>query len=403
MSSFLGVPVLRGGDAWGVIYCAEQSGGAFTAEHEQLLVLLSGWASIAVQNAELYARSQADRDELEHALLAYRAAREVAQAIGSDLELGHVLELISERCRPLVRASTVLVLPGDALTDPVGIVEQLSDEERAHWSALGASNPSSALLVPMLYRGTPVGVLAAFREAGSEPFTIADQELLESYAASAATRITISRSVRRERLNDAVAAADAERLRWARELHDQTLQGLAGLRLLLTSGGKEIADQAVAIIDEEIASLRAIVADLRPPSLESEGWSGALEALVARQRRPGGPKITLTVDPQTEEAPPDILAEAFRIVQEALTNALRHAAASVVSIDVSCAAHQLAVCVRDDGRGFDPSEPGGGGMGLVGMRERVELAGGTLEVRSGADGTSVVVLLGARGSAIESS
>jgi signal transduction histidine kinase len=255
----------------------------------------------------------------------------------------------------------------------------------------------------MLYRGTPVGVLAAFREAGSEPFTIADQELLESYAASAATRITISRSVRRERLNDAVAAADAERLRWARELHDQTLQGLAGLRLLLTSGGKEIADQAVAIIDEEIASLRAIVADLRPPSLESEGWSGALEALVARQRRPGGPKITLTVDPQTEEAPPDILAEAFRIVQEALTNALRHAAASVVSIDVSCAAHQLAVCVRDDGRGFDPSEPGGGGMGLVGMRERVELAGGTLEVRSGADGTSVVVLLGARGSAIESS
>ncbi len=425
MSSFLGVPVQRGDEVWGVIYCAEQADGAFTAEHEELLVLLSGWASIAVANADLYERTEADRAELEHVLRAYRASREVAQAIGSDLELDHVLELIAERARPLVRASTVLVLledghrvvvaagAGHAVSDALprtappfvnheqrsAVLDRLDDEGQAYWATLGAPGAASALIAPMLYRGSPIGMLAAFRSDdadGAAPFTNADQELLESYAASAATRVTIARSVQRERLHDAVAAADAERRRWARELHDQTLQGLAGLRLLLASADGDTApiEGALAIIDDEIANLRAILADLRPAALDGHRWSEALETLVARQRRSGGPEITLTVDPQTDAADAALLAEAFRIVQEALTNAVRHANATTVAVTVACIEHRLSVAVSDDGRGFDPADTGSG-LGLVGMRERVQLAGGTLDLDTGPDGTTVAVVLGA--------
>jgi len=423
MSSFLGVPVRRGDEVWGVIYCAEQAEGAFTAEHEELLVLLSGWASIAVTNADLYERTEADRAELEHVLRAYRASREVAQAIGSDLELDHVLGLIAERAQPLVHASTVLVLledghrvvvaagAGHAVSEDLprtgpplptqehrsAVLDRLDDEGQAYWATLGAPGAASALIAPMMYRGSPIGMLAAFRSDdadGTSPFTAADQELLESYAASAATRVTIARSVQRERLHDAVAAADAERRRWARELHDQTLQGLAGLRLLLATGdGDTTRADALAIIDDEIRNLRAILADLRPAALDGHGLSDALESLVARQRREDGPQITLTVDPDSGEADATLLAEAFRIVQEALTNAVRHAEATSVAITVSCLDQGLAVQVRDDGRGFDPTLTGGG-LGLVGMRERVQLAGGTLDLDTGPDGTTVAVVLG---------
>lgn len=417
MASFLGVPVMQGDEAWGVIYCAEQADGAFTAEHEELLVLLAGWASIAVHNADLYERSEADRAELEHVLHAYRASREVAQAIGSDVELDHVLELIAERAQPLVQASTVLVLlaegpkltvaagagreavPSAAADVPVAppestIIQELGAEDRAYWAALGAPAAASALIAPMIFRGEPVGLIAAFRadDDGDTPFTAADQELLESYAVSAATRVTIARSVQRERLLGAVAAADAERRRWARELHDQTLQGLAALRLLLHSGD---STAAVAVIDEEIVNLRAILADLRPPSLDEHGWSGALESLVDRRRRADGPEITLTVDPATESADADLLAEAFRIVQEALSNALHHADATSISINVGSLGGALSVSVRDDGHGFDPAATGGG-FGLVGMRERVQLAGGSLDIQTGAGGTTVTVALGPR-------
>lgn len=339
-----------------------------------------------------------------------------------------MLELIAERAQPLVQASTVLVLLEEshrmvvaagagqrqAVSDDVpktaglapghdhrsAVLDRLDDDGRAFWATLGAPGASSALIAPMVYRGTPIGMLAAFRSDdtdGTTPFTAADQELLESYAASAATRVTIARSVQRERLLGAVAAADAERRRWARELHDQTLQGLAGLRLLLVNaeGDDASVSGAVAIIDDEIKHLRAILADLRPATLDEHGWSGALESLVARQRRDGGPQITLTVDPATEAADADLLAEAFRIVQEALTNALRHAEATSIAISVGCVEHRLSVQVTDNGRGFDAARAGGG-LGLVGMRERVQLAGGTLDLDTGPGGTTVGVVLGAR-------
>lgn len=435
MSSFLGVPVLIEGRAWGTLYCAEQHDGAFTAEHEQLLALLGGWAAIAIENAEQTDRSERRRIALEQALRAHRATRAVAQAIGSDLELAHVLELIVERGRTLVAANVLLILLRDAdrlvvaaasgrpapasgaalsVSAPLWgaasggerteLREQLDPAERAAWATFGIAGAESSLLVPMLYRGELVGMLAAFRDAspaGGPPatFTDVERELLETYAASAATRVTISRSVQRDRLRDAVGAADAERRRWARELHDDTLQGLAGLRLLLCSGLRSGADldrtvrRAVDLIDGEIADLRALLAELRPAALDDLGLEAALSALVARQRLRGGPRIGLTVAQGAGGAGQELLAATYRIVQECLTNAVRHANASEISVVVDGDGSLLRVSVSDDGDGFDPAAPSGG-LGLIGMRERVELAGGSLTIGSGPDGTRVAVTLG---------
>ncbi|MEI2703132.1 MAG: GAF domain-containing protein [Baekduia sp.] len=412
MRSFLGVPVLVGDEAWGVIYCAEQEDGAFTGEHERLLSLLSGWASIAIGNADLYERSEHDRVEVARALRAHRATREVAQAIGSDLELDHVLTLIAERGRPLAESQTLMILlredetlrvaawSGDRRESAASVIAaDVQEDDVETWASLGVSFPEAVLMVPMIYRGESIGVLVAFR-SGRAPFTDADREILETYAASAATRVTIARSVRRERLQDAVVAADAERRRWARELHDQTLQGLAAIRLMLTTRAGTEADGSpacseavhgsVALIDDEISSLRAIIADLRPATLDELGWDAALDELIRKRSSGGAPEVVLSVEGAPAEESADRQAAAYRIIQEAIGNAVRHAAASTIWIDVNAGGGSLRISVRDDGHGFDPEAPTAG-LGLVGMRERVELAGGSLAVDSGASGTTIVV------------
>src|SRR5262249_37046835 len=158
---------------------------------------------------------------------------------------------------------------------------------------LGVQDAHAALLVPMRQREASIGVLAAFdRGPGGDIFTAADEQLLRAFAASAANAVAIRRSVEASRLRSAIDAADSERRRWARELHDQTLQSLGGLRVLLASTvGRGDADskdqairQAIEDIELEIENLRGIITDLRPSLLDDLGLAPAIEALVERRR-----------------------------------------------------------------------------------------------------------------------
>ena len=144
-------------------------------------------------------------------------------------------------------------------------------------SELGVADARNALLVPMLHRGAGVGVLAAFdRGDDAAAFSDADEHLLHTFAASAANAVAIARSVQADRLRSSIAAAEAERARWARKLHDETLQILGGLRVLL-SGTLRQADpsrseaairEAVQETERGIEGLRAIVSELRPGAPE---------------------------------------------------------------------------------------------------------------------------------------
>jgi signal transduction histidine kinase len=274
----------------------------------------------------------------------------------------------------------------------------VSSEMRIAPAQFGMSGTRTALLVPMMHRGAVIGLLAAF-DHGKEgdEFSPEDETLLGAFAQSAANAVAIKRSVEAERLRSTIAAADAERARWARELHDETLQALGGLRVLLAStaarGDADRKDaairQAIEDIELEIANLREIISDLRPSLLDDLGLLPAIEALLDR-RRDDSLRIESDLNFPSAEGksrfPPELETTIYRMVQEALTNVTKHAHASMARVTVGLEAHEVVVEVQDDGRGFDLAARSEG-FGLAGMRERVELAGGRLWLESSERGT----------------
>ena len=241
-------------------------------------------------------------------------------------------------------------------------------------------------------------MLAAFDrgQLGGE-FTPADEQLLRTFAASAANAVAIKRSVETDRLRSAIAAADAERGRFARELHDETLQALGGLRVGLASAVRRqdsvvwerAMRQAIEDIEEGIENLRAVISDLRPSLLDDLGLLPAVEALLDRRRERGLEiigRLNLPAPASGTKLAPELETTVYRFIQEALTNVIKHARATTVRVSAQLVDDRLVLEVQDDGAGFDPSAQSTG-FGLAGMRERVYLAGGTLDVQSGEDGT----------------
>jgi signal transduction histidine kinase len=212
--------------------------------------------------------------------------------------------------------------------------------------------------------------------------------------------------VERERLRRTLNAAEEERRRWARELHDETLQGLGGLRVLLSSARRSndlatlqgAVSSAIDQLAHEIANLRSLITELRPAALDQLGLGAALEALLDRVRASTGLEIVARVELAHETGhhearlDPEIETTVYRVVQESLTNAGRHAGAERIDVRVLQRDGELRILIRDDGRGFDPTAPGSG-FGLTGMRERAALVGGRLEIASDTTGTTVCAVI----------
>jgi signal transduction histidine kinase len=264
----------------------------------------------------------------------------------------------------------------------------------------------TAMLVPLAFRGRSVGVLAAFDHLGVEAmFDDEDERLLGAFAASAATAVATGRSVEEQRLRQSIEASEHERRRWARELHDETLQSLAGLRVGLSTAlrGNEpelraAVEGAVENVGEEIANLRTLIVELRPAALDEYGAGAAIESLA--ERTAGRQGIAIDVHAELARHSPELESTVYRLVQEALTNAVRHAGASHVGIRVTEDERFLHVAVSDDGSGFDPAAEAAG-FGLLGMRERVALAAGEFAIETGPGGTTVRARLPVRPRAAE--
>jgi signal transduction histidine kinase len=447
MGSFLGVPILVRGEAWGNLYLTDkQDADRFDEADEEAIVLLAGWAGVAIDNARAYRNEQARREELERAVNAMEATTAIARAVGGETDLGRVLELVVKRARALVDARGMLILlangaelevtavagalPADlpGVRIPVegsvgGSVMQTGRSMRlSHLSSqlrftLGERiEATTGLMVPLTFRGRRLGVLAAFDRGEGEEFTADDEELLASFAASAATAVATAQTVAAQGLRRSIEASERERQRWARELHDETLQSLAGLKVMLSSARRAkdqesvaaILETAVEQIGDAIAELRRLITDLRPAALDEFGTATALEGLVERVAQTSGLKISLTLDlayeqGRAETRHPAMIEDAiYRIVQEALTNVVKHAGATRVSVTVTEDEQRaVTVTVADDGIGIAAAaSPGAddGGFGLIGMRERVELVHGTLSVTPGERrGTVVRAFLPATG------
>lgn len=440
MRGFLGVPIVVRGQAWGNLYLTEKPSGEFTAQDEEAAVILAEWAAVAIDNARVYETSERRREELEKAFRGLQATRDVAVAIGGEIGLEHVLELIVKRGRALVGARSLVIMlrEGEELVvqasaghaqetqgmrlpiagSTSGEVlehrrpERITDVDarlRISPNEFGVVDAHTALLVPMVYRSRALGVLAAFdRGADGGMFGEDDEQMLHMFAASAATAVAMAQSVQADRLRSSLAAADAERRRWARELHDETLQSLGGLRVLLSSAlrredlerAQEAMREAVEHIEREIGNLRAIITELRPAALDELGLQTAIEALLDRHRQQSGFEIEAELALAGPSIPRERLdgeleTTVYRLVQEALTNVAKHAHATRVRVAVREDGSELEIEVQDNGIGFDPASSGQG-YGLGGMQERVSLAGGQLGIDSGEQGTRVTARLPTR-------
>jgi signal transduction histidine kinase len=264
----------------------------------------------------------------------------------------------------------------------------------------GIGGAHSALLVPLVFRGRGLGLLAAFDHIGQAgTFSEGDELALRSFAASAAIAVATARGVEAQRLRDSIGAAEAERRRWARDLHDETLQGLGATKLALSAAlrgdpdrARQQVEGAVAQLEHEIAALRGIIADLRPPALDELGLEPALRTLSERAGALHGLTVELDLQLGERRLDPEVETIAYRVAQEALTNVVKHADATGVRMELRMAASALELAVHDDGRGFQQLRAERSGYGITGMRERAAIGGGSLRVAPRDSGGTTVAL-----------
>lgn len=429
--------------AWSAIDIVHVSALGYSARIAALLITGAVVGRFSERlHADIAERQRAQRqlamyaDELERAndhlartVERLEAFAQIARAVGGETDLNQVLSLILARGREIISAGKLIAyLPeGDQLAavggrtldedseqrlvvdgSPAGDVLlsgrrlRLTAEDQLRQLGPATTGASTAILVPLTFRGETLGVLCAVDSADGRRLTEEDEHLLMSVAASAATAVATARSVAAARLRMSLEAAEQARAGWARELHDETLQGLSGVRMVLSAALardhlralRNAAETADAHLGEEMRKLRNLIAELRPAALDDLGLGPAIESLANRQSAIGGFKVEvqLDLDPRQRLAR-DTESVIYRIVQEALSNVVKHAQASRVRLHVRQLPDRVELTVDDDGRGFEP-ERAHEGFGLPGMRERALLVGGTVLVSSANGGrTSVSAVL----------
>ena len=405
MRSFLGVPIVVRGQAYGNLYLTEKEGGDFDEADEEAVTILAEWAAVAIFNVRLYAQSEEERRALERAVHALEATTEIARAVGGETEAARVLETIAKRSRALVGARSLLVLlregersevvaaVGECGAAPIGrcvtVAAETSEQALAEAQGIGIE-ARAALLAPLSFRGRTLGAIVALDRLEEGPdFYPEDERMLKAAAASAATAVATVQSWAEERLRQSLVAAESERARWARELHDTVLQGMGSRRLLLSSALKSGDPQRLSRAVEEglrdvvrdIDELRRLITELRPATLDQLGLASALGDLAGRVSHAAEFELDTDLEVDAGRLGPELETVVYRLVQEALNNVVKHAGADRVQLRARIAEDRLDLLVSDDGRGFDLARKHSG-FGLAGMRERVELTGGELQIES---------------------
>jgi len=411
MHTFVGVPIVLRGVSYGNLYLTEKDGGDFTDEDEELLLLLAAQAAVAVENARLYESATAWSQQLE-------SLNEVGAALVGELELKPLLDLVAARLRELISARLVAIalpttggmriaaasgegaeamsaidtLAGDSKTARVmergrsERVDSVLEDPEVNQDAARRLGANTGMYVPLRSRERTIGVLIAHDKRGRDPrFSSSDLRLAEQFALRASIAVDLSRRVARDSLRRVVAGQEIERRRLARELHDETGQALTsillGLRALEEANETNVDDLRELVVGT-LQDVRRLAVQLRPKALDDFGLVPALERLVQTFSESSGINVELEAQVGGERLPSDVETTIYRIVQEALTNVVKHAEARNVSILLVRRDALLTTVIEDDGRGFDPEMVGEDSLGLEGMRERVELHDGRMTVEA---------------------
>lgn len=425
MLSFLGVPILLRGVAYGNLYLSEkQDESDFDDADQEVVTLLAAQAAVAVENARLYESATAWSRQLE-------SLNEIGNALVTELDLARLLDLVANRLRELIGARDVAIalVAGDELrvetaagerigplrgsTLPIAgskagrVLERrrseridslLDDPEVDHGLTRGLG-ARSGLYVPLVVRNDTIGVLIAHDKLGPDVrFGDADMRLAEQFAARAAIAVDLSRRVANDSLRRVVAGQELERQRLARELHDETGQALTsillGLKAVEDARSQAEMQRAAADLRELVVAtlqdVRRLAVELRPKALDDFGLLAAVERLVDTFSETTGINVDVESRLGPHRLPPEVETTLYRIIQESLTNVVKHAEARSVSIFIVRRDATATVVIEDDGQGFADGNVRDGGLGLLGMRERVALLNGRLTIESSETGGTTV-------------
>jgi two-component system sensor histidine kinase DegS len=433
LASQIALPLKSKGRPQGALIVGKRGAHHFLPEEVSLLTAIATQIGVATENARLH-RDMARQMERE------RRLGEVAKEITSELELDKVLSKVVQIAEELAGAdagaiallneargvitypylhnlprglSEVTVSPDEGLAGQVtttGLPVVLEDYQAypASVRAFCQGGVKSALGVPIISGEKLFGALGLFTVKEKRTFSDRDVAVVCGLARQAAIAIENARLYEsmRSYARHTLTAQEEERKRMARELHDDTAQALVALSRQLDAL-LSADDQAPERIKQRLEELRQLTAgishgvrrfsqDLRPSTLDDLGLRPTLEGLTAKLSEEDGIDARLEVLGDERRLSPETELALFRIAQEALTNVRKHSQATEVVTTVEFGDGMVKVTIRDNGRGFKvPDTPGNlvevGKLGLTGMFERAELAGGTLTVQSElGEGTTVV-------------
>jgi signal transduction histidine kinase len=327
--------------------------------------------------------------------------------LAADVNLSPALAAAGKR-RMTGECRCIAMMRDGELTEPINLMQCLRLEQAYPGEAPDAHRHAS---VPLVSMDHAVGILNLVVPPG-RTLDGDDLDILESIGHELAIAIQRARlfdqvraqeHTRRELLQRLLVTQEEQQRRIAQELHDHAGQTITALIIQLaqlsakTDGALSATlDRLHTLAQQSLDELRKLVYELRPTILDDLGLLPAVRSYVDTYVRPSGVEVELVASDRPERLPQDVETVAFRIIQEASTNALRHANAGRLEIRVDVKNDVLLVMVRDNGVGFDAEreDVGRHSLGLYGMRERAQLVGGTLQVLSmhGA-GTTVLARL----------
>lgn len=433
--SWLAVPLIAGERVTGIITLSRTEVGYYTQQHAELAMAFAAQAAVALENARLFERERAAQAAAEHRLERATALGEITQRLLAATDRDTVLRVVAEAAHRLsggLTAFIAMVDPGRRLrfaagagplastveaTFPIIDLRDASladtaigsvlangitavEEDSVAWPVAPAAHEGSpaagagAFIAAPLQIGADVAGLLWVGDPRPRAFSMEERALVEALADQAALAVEHDRLVARGR----EAAVLEERARLARDLHDSVTQSLFSLSMLAGAARTQYARSATTVdatleriaelAQESLAEMRALLLELRPLALEAGGLGAALVKLAESFRGRSGIDIAYAAETDARSTP-EAETAVFRIAQEALANAIRHAYATKIAVRLACIDGGLVTTVTDDGIGFDPAKPPvkerdvtSGGMGLRSMQERATAAGIELHIDS---------------------
>lgn len=413
---WMGVPLIIRGQVMGMLSLAHREANYYSADHERMATTFAIDAALAIENAELYEESLRRAAEIE-------SLQRITTALLEKLKLHQVLEIVYLEACQLTGAtgcalffwdggpSLDVAQSGGALrvnSAQVPVAKSFAGRAILGGRPVVVSDPleiaaatdlstgvETILAMPLRVQGSTMGALDVANKPGG--FTPDDVRILGLFADAAAL------AIENARLNERIGelAVVEERQRLARELHDSVTQALYGItlyaeatRLALSSGKFDVVAENLRELHvtarEAMLDMRMLIFELRPPVLAKQGLVAALRARLSAVEARAGLHTELKVEGRVRPLLP-VDTELFWIAVEALNNVVKHANAHRLLVHLAYDERSVRLEISDDGQGFDPAEARqGGGMGLLGIEERVQRIHGRWEIRS-APGTGTTL------------